>query len=131
MRTTSGWVWREYADRQSIDRWEDDGGSYDPWTGDAIERDDIVRAGFWRWFHPWINQQFGSPAKVGGYIYGWILTMVHESAYRAGLRGDSNWPSRWHWVESEEGQQQLHDAYMVGVTDEQTRSELTKLGYLP
>jgi hypothetical protein len=59
------------------------------------------------------------------------MQLAHENAYQAGLRGEPNWPNRWNWVGSEYGQQQLHDAYMVGVTDEETRAELTKLGYLP
>jgi hypothetical protein len=29
------------------------------------------------------------------------------------------------------GQQQMHDAFMVGVTDDRTRAELAKLGYSP
>jgi len=32
MRTKCGWVWYEWADQQSIARWETEGGSYDPWV---------------------------------------------------------------------------------------------------
>ena len=127
---TCGFVWREWADSGSIDRWEGEGGSYDPWTGDALERDDIIKAGFMRWYQPYMDQiLYGG--YWPGYISGWVTQMAHENAYRAGLRDDSNWPSWWGWVESECGQQQLHDAFMVGVTDDQTRAELTKLGCLP
>ena len=132
MRTTAGWVWwGQWADPQSIARWEDDGGSYDPWTGDLLERADIIRAGFNRWFDSWIIQHYGSPAKVGGYIYGWWMSVTYSAAYEAGLRGDPTWPRRPNTDKNPLTQQRLHDAFMVGVTDEETRAELAKLGYLP
>jgi hypothetical protein len=56
MRTKCGWVWYESADQQSIARWESEGGSYDPWTDDALERDNIIRAGFMRWYRLYMDQ---------------------------------------------------------------------------
>jgi len=43
---TSGFVWREWADWQSVESWENEGGSYDSFTGDALERHFIIREGF-------------------------------------------------------------------------------------
>jgi hypothetical protein len=56
MRTKCGWVWREWADQQSILSWETEGGSYDPWTGDALGRDNIIKTGFKRWYRPYMDQ---------------------------------------------------------------------------
>jgi len=130
MRSTCGWAWYQWADQESIARWETDGGSYDPWTGDALELADIIKAGFMRWYQPYMDQVLYR-GRWPGYIAGWFTQLVHENAYRAGLRGEDTWPSRWWWTDSERGQQQLHDAFMVGVTDEETRALLAKLGYLP
>jgi hypothetical protein len=130
MRTKCGWVWYEWADQQSIARWETEGGSYDSWTGDALERANIIKTGFMRWYRRYTDKVLYQ-GRWPGYIAGWITQLAHESAYRAGLRGEPNWPSRWSWIGSVHGQQQLHDAYMVGVTDDQTMAELARLGYLP
>jgi hypothetical protein len=88
--TTSGFVWRESADWQSVGRWENEGGSYDPFTGDALERHLIIREGFNRWFDPWLKQ-FVFPYGHPGYIAGWCMDVTYFAAYQAGLRGDPTW----------------------------------------
>lgn len=129
----SGWVWRECADWQSINRWENEGGAYDGFTGDALERYQIIRAGFNHWFDPWLKQLV-FPHGHPGYIGGWCMGITYFAAYRAGLKGEPHWPRPTWWLHADQNQlvqQRMHDAYMVGVTDEQTRAELAKLGFLP
>ncbi len=132
---TCGWVWKEWTDILSIARWEEEGGSYESARGiDALERADIIRAGFAHWFSPWIRHHYGSPSRVGGYIYGMVLDWALSSAYRAGLHGEDRYPIPHFWNDGRLGpetHQRLHEAFMVGVTDDQTRAELAKWGYLP
>jgi hypothetical protein len=48
--------------------------------------------------------------------------------------GDQTWPRPTWWLYADQNplvQERMHDAFMVGVTDEETRALLAKLGYLP
>ena len=125
-RATSGFVWHEWTDWQSVDCWENEGGSYN--AGDiGLEQYFIVRDGFNRWFdHPWVRY-FIWPNGIGGCIAGWCMQITLEAAYRAGLRDDSTWPKPTWWLGAEKSlriQGLIHDAYMVGITDDQTRAKL-------
>jgi hypothetical protein len=56
------------------------------------------------------------------------MDVTYFAAYQAGLRGDRTWLKPVWWLgaeKSEHVQQRMHDAYMVGVTDDQTRAKLT------
>jgi hypothetical protein len=62
------------------------------------------------------------------------MDVTYSAAYRAGLRGDPSWPRPTWWIGAENNQvvqQRMHDAFMVGVTDDQTRAELAELGFVP
>jgi hypothetical protein len=61
------------------------------------------------------------------------MEITYFAAYQAGLCGDPTWPKPVWWLgaeKSERVQQRMRDAYMVGVTDDQTRAKLTALGYI-
>ena len=62
------------------------------------------------------------------------MDWAYSSAYRAGLRGEARYPIPRFWNDGKlrpETHQELHEAYMVRVTDDQTRAELAQWGYLP
>jgi hypothetical protein len=63
--------------RQSIDRWENEGGSYAQYIADGEDAHEdymIIRAGFNRWFSPWLDQNYRKPGQWPGYMTGSPLT---------------------------------------------------------
>jgi hypothetical protein len=78
MRTKCGWVWYEWADQQSIARWETEGGSYDPWTGDALERDNIIKKGF---------KRLSKKASNAGIVRTWTRSFTRAAGRATSLAG--------------------------------------------